>query len=247
MRTSDDLTPSWPKVRAYLVHGYTASGVLVAFLAAAETCSAAPDPRWVFFWLLVAVVIDATDGPLARRWNVKKHAPHVGGHVIDDIVDYLTFTFIPLLLIWRMAWVPVPVLAWVGPALVASLFGFAHAEAKQVVGGFFLGFPSYWNVVAFYVGLLAAPSYAPYGRWVSAVILLALALLTVLPVRFVYPNRVPQPWRALVIGGGVLWAGMLLWMLPDYPQVAPWMMGLSLVYPAFYFGLSAYLDRAARG
>jgi phosphatidylcholine synthase len=136
------------KLRAYSVHVYTASGVVFAFLAAAEVCAPQPDPRRVFVWLIVAVLIDATDGPLARYWHVKIRAARINGRTIDDIVDYLTFTFIPLLLVWRLQWLPQPAELWVAAALVASLFGFANTGIKQESEGFFLGFPSYWNVYA---------------------------------------------------------------------------------------------------
>src|SRR5688500_3710464 len=88
------------RLRGWCVHLLTASGVLAAFQATAEVCSATPDPRRVFLWLGLAVIIDAADGPLARRWRVKQTVPHIDGRTIDDIVDYLTFTFIPLLFVW---------------------------------------------------------------------------------------------------------------------------------------------------
>jgi phosphatidylcholine synthase len=225
------------RVRAYAVHVYTASGVVLAFLAAAETCAPEPDPRRVFLWLALAVLVDATDGPLARRWRVKANAPLIDGRTIDDIVDYLTFTFLPLLLVWRMGWVPEPGWVWVAPALVASLFGFANAGAKDEGGGFFLGFPSYWNVVAFYAGIVAVRA----GPWPNALLLLALAVLTVLPVRFVYPNLAPRPWRLPLLLGAAAWLALLLAMLPGYPHAPPWLVWASLVYPAFYTILSLHL------
>ena len=89
---------------AWGVHLYTASGVAFALLATLELCRQSPDPRQVFIWLGIAVLIDATDGPLARRFEVKKVLPQIDGRKIDDIVDYLTFTFIPIVLIARMGW-----------------------------------------------------------------------------------------------------------------------------------------------
>ena len=180
--------------KATFVHLYTASGVLLALFVAMELCGPAPDPRPIFLALAAAVVIDATDGTLARRWEVKRVLPAINGRTIDDIVDYLTYTFLPLLLIWRMGWVPAPGAVWIAPAMVASLFGFANTGAKDEGEGFFLGFPSYWNVVAFYAGFF----HRLYGAGVNAVILLLLALLTVLPVRFIYPNLAPRPWRVPV-------------------------------------------------
>lgn len=233
------------KARAYLVHVYTASGVAFAFLAATAIAGDAPNPRRVFLWLVVSVFVDATDGPLARRWDVKTRAPRIGGRTIDDLVDYLTFTFVPLLLVWRMDWLAGPAGLWVVLAMMASLFGFANTAAKQEEDGFFLGFPSYWNVVAFYAGLWAVNYGAP-GAVLSTVVVLVLAVLTVAPVRFLYPNRAPKPWRRVIIGGAVAWTLLLLALLPAYPEIpgwaAGWLLPLSLVYPAFYFGLSFYLD-----
>ncbi len=223
-----------PRIRAAAVHLYTASGVVLAFVATIEICGAAPDPRRVFVLLAAAVLIDATDGPLARRWEVKRWLPNIEGRTIDDLVDYLTYTFVPLLLAWRMGWLPEPAVLWIMPALLASLFGFANAGAKDEVGGFFLGFPSYWNIVAFYAGYV----HRLYGPWVNAAIFLLLALLTVLPVRFLYPNLAPPRWRAPLILGALLWLGSMLWMLVDYPRSPAWVAWASLAYPAFYVWLS---------
>jgi phosphatidylcholine synthase len=222
------------RLGAALVHVYTASGALLALAATMEICSPVPDPRFVFLALAAAVMVDATDGPLARRAEVKRWMPSIDGRTIDDIVDYLTYTFVPLLLVWRMGWLPEPAVVWIAPALVASLFGFANTAAKDEAGGFFLGFPPYWNVVAFYAGFV----YAAYGPWVNAGAVLLLTLLTLLPVRFLYPNLAPRPWRASLILGAVLWLGMMLWLLRDYPHAEVWVVWVSLLYPAFYFWLS---------
>ena len=224
------------------VHLLTASGIVAAFLAAAEIAAPSPDPRVVFAWMALAVIIDAVDGPLARRWRVKETVPGIDGRTIDDIVDYITFTFLPVMLLWRMGWVPGPAVAWLAPVLVASLLGFANVKAKQESGGFFLGFPSYWNVFAFYAGIV----HARWGPWLPGVAALFLAALTVIPVRYVDPNLAPRPWKAWIIGGAIAWTAVLAAMLPAYPRTSGWMLALSLVYPAFYFAVSAHLDRAAR-
>lgn len=228
---------------AMAVHAFTASGVVCAFLAAAEVCSSTCDPRVVFAWLGLQVLIDAADGPLARLFEVKRHAPRISGRTIDDLVDYLTYTFVPLLLIWRMGWVPAPAGLWVAPAMMASLFGFANSGAKDEAGGFFLGFPSYWNIVAVYAGL----SHATLGPWPNAVLLVVLTVLTVLPVRFVYPNLAPHPWRWPTLIGALIWAGLLVALLVgDYPRAPGWLVAASLVYPVLYVVLSIWLDLQRR-
>ena len=226
-------------LRAHAVHLYTAAGVGLAFLAAAEIAGPAPDPRRVFLLLALAVLVDGTDGFLARRWEVKRWAAGIDGRTIDDIVDYLTYTFVPLLLVWRMGWLPDPAALWIVPALIASLFGFANAGAKDERGGFFLGFPSYWNGVAFYAGILHHAA----GPWPVAASVAALAVLTILPVRFLYPSLAPPPWRTPLVAGALAWLAIALAMLPTYPRPPAWLVALSLVYPAAYIALSWVIAR----
>ena len=233
---------SGARVRGYAVHAYTASGILFALLATIETFAPDTDPRMVFIWLAVAVLIDATDGPLARSFDVKKTAPEIDGRKIDDIVDYLTFTFIPMVLVARMEWVPEPALLFVGPPLIASLFGFANVGAKDEHGGFFLGFPSYWNIVALYLGIVAHE----FGVWPNAVILLLLSVLTVVPVGFIYPNLAPPRWKGLILGGAFLWLIMALLMLRTYPLTPSWLFFASLIYPLFYTVISLVEYRKSR-
>ena len=231
------------RFRGYSVHVLTASGVAFAFVAAAELMrrDAPPDARWVFVWLLAAGAVDAIDGPLARAWHVKHWAPALDGRTIDDIVDYLTFTFVPLVLVWRMGWLPDGFGWTVAFAMIASLLGFAHCEAKDETGGFFRGFPSYWNLYAFYAGLFSTV----WSEWLSAVTLWILTALTIAPIRMIYPNLAPRPWRTPVLAGTVLWLVLLGAMLPGYPEAAHWVVLVSLAYPVAYAVLSAHLSRRA--
>lgn len=220
---------------AWCVHLYTASGIVFALLATLELCKASPDPRMVFLWLAIAVFVDATDGPLARAVEVKKALPQISGRTIDDIVDYATFTFIPMLLVARMEWVPQPVLLFVAPALMTSLLGFSNSGAKDESGGFFLGFPSYWNIVAFYLGISAAHGLLA----LNGAIVFALAVLTVLPVGFIYPNLAPRRWKLAVLLGAAIWTALVVAMtFIRYPDPPGWMVALSLVYPLFYTAVS---------
>ncbi|MBW3542097.1 MAG: phosphatidylcholine synthase [Planctomycetes bacterium] len=233
-------------MRAYLVHVYTASGVAFALLAVVELLSDAPDARRMFAWLAAAVFVDATDGALARACHVKTRVPHIDGRTIDDIVDYLTFTFVPLLAVWRLGWLPggteAAALAWIVPAMMASLLGFANTGAKDEQQGFFLGFPSYWNLFAFYAGW-----WSTHGLvGLSAALLVAFTILTVLPVRFVYPSLAPHPWRMPVLVGAAVWTLAVIAMLPAYPDISATLVWLSISYPAAYAALSMYLDVAAR-
>ena len=214
---------------AWLVHAYTASGIVLAFLAARAVIDF--DYRTAFFWLWVQVVVDATDGLLARRARVRERIPWFDGAKLDDIADYLTYVFVPALFVWRGALVPT---AWALPVaaamLLSSAYGFNRTDAKTS-DHFFTGFPSYWNVVTFY--LLVA-------RWplqVNAATLVLFALLVFVPIRYVYPSRTSA--RSVVTNvAGAIWAGLMLFMLWQYPAVSELVFWVSLAYPAYYFVLS---------
>jgi phosphatidylcholine synthase len=217
---------------AWLVHVYTASGIVFAFLAARAFLDF--DYRLGFLWLWLQVVVDATDGLLARRMRVRERIPWFDGAKLDDIADYLTYVFVPALFVWRGAVVPN---AWVLPVvsaiLLSSAYGFNRTDAKTS-DHFFTGFPSYWNIVAFYLLVARWPS------GVNAAILLVFAALVFVPVRYIYPSRTPV-WRAATNVGGAIWAGLMLLMLWQYPAVSSPVFWSSLAYPAYYFALSLWL------
>src|SRR5262249_5673570 len=129
---------------AWCVHLYTALGLVAA--AGVAVLIVRGDPQslqgaFVLFWL--AVVIDATDGTLARAIKVKEVLPGFDGRRLDDIVDFLTYSVLPLLLIWRAQILPPGLEAWLIVPLLASAYGFCQVSAKTD-DGYFLGFPSYW-------------------------------------------------------------------------------------------------------
>ena len=139
------------------------SGLVVAAAIAVLLVAAGPEAfRWSFVLMLVATLIDATDGTLARRVGVKKVLPNFDGRKLDDLTDFLTYTFLPLLLIWRAEVLPAGWQPWLLLPLLASAYGFCQVEAKTD-DGYFLGFPSLWNVVAFYLYVLPLPALAGAG------------------------------------------------------------------------------------
>jgi phosphatidylcholine synthase len=151
------------KVCAWLVHLYTAMGlVCAAGIAVLIVRGGDASFRRAFMLMLVATAIDATDGWLARKARVKDVLPGFSGRTLDDLVDFQTYTALPLLLLWRADALPDGA-AWVLLApLLASAYGFSQVNAKTD-DGFFLGFPSYWNIVAF-LSLHAPPARVDLDR-----------------------------------------------------------------------------------
>jgi phosphatidylcholine synthase len=219
-------------ISAWLVHLYTAGGALCAFLALNRIFY--DRYRDAFIWLGVAVVIDATDGMLARRADVATRIPWFNGRKLDDIVDYLTYVFVPAFFVWHALLVPDRWSMFVVAAmLLSSAYGFGRDDAKTT-DHLFTGFPSYWNIVVLYLHL------AGWAPETNTVLLLALAGLAFVPIRFVYPSRTPM-WRPLTMALGVAWAVMtfvLVWQMPEVSRPLLW---ASLVFPVYYVLLSMRL------
>jgi phosphatidylcholine synthase len=223
---------------AWCVHFYTALGLLAASGIAVLIVRGGTDSfRWAFVLMVVAVLIDATDGALARRLRVKEILPGFDGRRLDDLTDFLNYTCLPLLLLWRAEILPAG-LAWcLLIPILASAYGFCQVSAKTS-DGYFLGFPSYWNVVAFYLYILQPPT------WFSLTVIVVLALLTFVPSRYLYPTQRGKLNRFTNLLG-TLWAGFPVWILitlpPDSasgesPQVQ--LAWLSLFFPLYYLLVS---------
>jgi phosphatidylcholine synthase len=219
----------------WLVHLFTATGAVCAFLS----LIAGVDGRLreAFLWLVLSTVIDAVDGALARLARVKERTPHFSGNRLDDIVDYLTFVFVPAALLVRNGMLPAGALGLgvVSAMLLASAIAFCREDAKTD-DYFFTGFPSYWNIVVLYLAALA------WGPVANAAVLLTFVALVFVRIGYIYPSRTPQ-FRGLTVTLGIVWGiaiVAMIWLLPAPPV---WLVYGSLAYPVYYALLSLYLHR----
>jgi phosphatidylcholine synthase len=222
----------WEQICAAGVHIYTATGVIWGFLM---IVAAFQDNASLALWAnLVAQVVDGTDGALARRFRVKEILPSVDGRRLDDIVDYLTYVFAPIVLLWGLNYLPAGIAGIIVAAipLLASSYQFSQVEAKTEDHSF-LGFPSYWNVVAFYVVVLnLSPT-------ITALVLIFWAIMVFVPIHYLYPSRTTN-LRTLTLTLTVLWMvsyGLILTQMPNPNQP---LVFVSLLYMAYYFFLSVY-------
>ncbi len=226
------------KTLAWCVHLYTALGLLAAAGIAVLLVQGTPAAfRGALFLMAVALFIDGTDGTLARRLRVKEVLPGFDGRRLDDLIDFLTYTCLPLLLIWRAEVLPEGWAWFLLAPLLASAYGFSQTAAKTD-DGHFLGFPSYWNVAALYLYVLRPPG------WASVLLLLAFAFLTFVPSRYLYPSQRGTGRRLLNAVTnllGLVWAClvvMVLWRLPvdntPIDALTFWLAIASLFFPAYY-------------
>ena len=226
-------------VRAWLVHAYTASGAVLAFVGAWAVLHG--NDRLALASMFAATIVDSTDGVLARAARVKQVLPDVDGGRIDDIVDYITFVFLPMLLLEAAGglrgWTAWPIVAAV---LLSSMYGFVAPDAKTE-DHFFTGFPSYWNIVVLYLLLFRVPPAA------NAAILLALSALVFVRIGWIYPSRTTA-LQGLTLALASLWTVAIAVIILRWPSPPRWIAIASLAFPVYYVVLSLVLHsrRATR-
>jgi phosphatidylcholine synthase len=225
--------PAYRRLFAWTVHAYTASGALAGFVMTLAVFHR--DFRAAFLLMVVATIIDATDGVLARLAQVKATTPGLDGARLDDIVDYLTFVFVPALLVYEAGLLPDTWGLIVAAAmLLSSAYGFSATDAKTA-DYFFTGFPSYWNIVALYLYV------AQLSAGVNAAILLGLSALVFVRIGYVYPTRTPV-LRGLTIALSLAWGLTIIAMILMLPGVSTALLATSLVFPVYYTVLSLALN-----
>lgn len=189
-------------VKAYLVHFFTALGAICAMLA----MLAAADGQWgeMYIWLVVAFVVDGIDGPLARRYDVKKNAASIDGALMDLIIDYLTYVFIPAFALFKSGLLP----GWTGwIAIIAITYGsavyFADTRMKTKDNSF-AGFPGCWNMLVI-VLFATEPNF-----YVTTTLVVALSIAMFAPLKFIHPARTKR-WRVLSLPVAIAWTGFAGW------------------------------------
>jgi len=218
----------------WLIHLYTAAGAVTALIALQFTVRG--DFRAAFIVLAIALFVDSTDGPLARAIQIRRRIPRFDGATLDNIVDYLNYVAVPIFLMLRAELLPggVAGLGVASFAMIASCYGFSRVDAKTA-DLYFRGFPSYWNLVAFY---LFCCQLTPL---ISAVIVTTLAAMVFAPIKFIYPNRT-VPLRRLTLGLCVIWAVVTLTLLFELPVRNPILLYSSLAFIVYYFVTSLCLQ-----
>ena len=226
------------QLAAWLVHLYTASGTALAMLTLIAVLDR--DLERALWLALVAMLVDGTDGMLARALEVKRHVPWFDGALLDNIVDYLTYAFTPMVLLWSFGYLgegtSATVLAVV--PLLASAYQFCRVDAKTD-DHLFLGFPSYWNILAFYVVVM------DLGTLAVTVLLLVCTVLVFVPVGYVYPSRT-ESLQALTLVLTTTWLAAYAVLLAQLPDPSPVWLAVSLAYVAYYVVLSFWLTGRRR-
>ena len=213
-----------PRIAALSVHLFTASGAVFAMLS----MLAAANYQWslMFLWLVVAFAVDGIDGPLARRFDVKNYAPRFDGVLLDLIIDYLTYVFIPAFALFQSGLLP----GWTGWVTIiiitfASAMYFCDGNMKTKDNSFH-GFPGCWNMVAL-VMFAIQPNF-----WIILSLVTTLAIAMFLPLKFIHPVRTER-WRHASLPITLLWisfAGWSAWVDFSSDPIILWGLTITSLY-----------------
>lgn len=205
----------WPLrnyLAAWFVHGFTMTGLLWALLAVLALFN--QDYKLMWLWLGIALVVDAADGPMARKARVTEVVPWFSGTMMDNVVDYLTWTFIPAVFMVQVLPLGPSVLPIIAACMVlmSSMFCYANNLMKSS-DWYFVGFPAAWNIVAIILWVFG------FSVWVNWAVIVVFTVLAVVPWKWVHPFRVKQ-YRAYNAAAAVVWVPMTA-LLVYYQPVAP--------------------------
>lgn len=190
------------KTKAYLVHLLTASGAVFAMLALLEAVQ--EDWAMMFVWLMAAFAVDGIDGPLARKVDVRTNAPLIDGMLLDMIIDYLTYVFIPAFALFQSGLLP-GWTGWFAIFVITFMSAIYFADTRMKTKDFsFSGFPACWNMVVLVLFALK-PGFLAI---LFFVVVLAIAML--IPIKFVHPFRTER-WRSVTLPIAFAWTGFAMW------------------------------------
>jgi phosphatidylcholine synthase len=228
--------PPLAHARAFAVHVFTAAG---AALALAGLIYAVRE-QWtaMFLCLGIALLVDGVDGTLARRLHVAELLPRWSGDVLDLVVDFTTYVFVPAYAVAVSGLLPEPVALPAGLLIVITGALYFADRTMKTEDNYFRGFPALWNAVAFYLFLLRPQP------WLAVAIIVVLAMLTFTPFKFIHPMRVIR-LRALNIAALAAWSVLALIALVRGLEPGPWVAG-GLVAIAVYFLAVGLSDKAGR-
>jgi phosphatidylcholine synthase len=186
-----------------------------------------------------SVIIDAVDGTIARRAQVKVYAPQINGELLDNLIDFLNYVVVPAVFLLVSDMLPLRT-DFIAASMIVfvSAFQFSQHDAKTR-DHFFKGFPSYWNIVVCYLFLARADG------WFSFILITIFSLLSFVPIKYLYPSRLDYfsnsaPVRSLVLLATIAWGIVTMALIWLYPKSNDLLLGIALAYLAAYFVMSLY-------
>lgn len=226
------------RLKAWLVHIFTASGILTVFMALVET--GMEDFRAAMLWLLAAQIIDGVDGTLARRYRVEEVLPQMSGKSIDFVIDFSGYAVVPAYMMYQADLMP-DLLGLLVALLIVLTSAIYYGKAGMVTNDlYFKGFPVMWNMVAFYLIFIFA-----FPASLNVAVIVVLIIMQFVPVKFAYPSLTRRWMPATLIITAVFLISVtgLLWYYPNYPATFYWGTIVSLFYFAAFAFAATFVFR----
>ena len=220
----------------WFVHTFTASGAVLGVLSLYYMANY--EYKIAFILMALVILVDAIDGTMARQIDINKYV-RIDGCLMDNMIDFFNYVMIPGFFIM---WSDVLLDAWKLPCMIvmvlAACYQFSQMDAKTE-DHFFKGFPSYWNIAVFYL------FYWQTAPTTNVVIIFVLALLSFIPIKYVYPSRLKNlsnniVIRNLMFAATVIWGLATIALLFTYPEKQVLLNEISIGYVLLYFGVSLY-------
>lgn len=218
-------TPSQRRA-GFTVHALTASGAIIGFLALQSVVTG--HVRAALVWLVISIVIDGIDGPIARKFDVKVHAPHIDGHVLDLVIDYVTCVVVPVVLMIHADVVPSALATpLAGLILMSSALWFARTD-QETDDAWFNGFPAMWSIVI--------PAFVILGtsQTRAAIISVLFAFAQLTTIKFPHVVRV-RAMRRATYTAAILYFAAFFYMCAYFPHNSDWARAVLLVGPVYLF------------
>jgi len=225
------------RLAGWLIHTFTASGAYVGLLALLAIYQ--QKPLQAFWLMFIAILIDAVDGMFARIVQIKRVVPQIDGCLLDNIVDFFNYTIVPCFFVLIIPLVPYE---WRYFSILvitfSSAYQFTQVDAKTS-DHFFKGFPSYWNIAIFYL------FFWQMNQWINFIILMVLAILSFVPIKYVYPSRMDYlshntSLKIAMLVATIIWGLATAGLLWIYPLSNHALIFISMGYLLLYITISLY-------
>ncbi|WP_024655548.1 phosphatidylcholine synthase [Borrelia hispanica] len=171
-------------ILAWLVHILTASGLIVGFYSIIAIINT--DYNLLIKLTILGLLIDGIDGTLARKLKIKEVIPTINGELLDNIVDYINYTFIPIIFLYYSNFIQeqYKIIICIG-ILLASAYQFSQLDAKTS-DDYFRGFPSLWNFLIIFNVIFEM------NKNTNLIITLSCIALSFAPIKFIYPSKTKE-------------------------------------------------------
>ena len=219
------------KAQSWSVHIFTASGAFAGFLSLEAIFR--DNIFLAFVWLSLAFLIDGVDGAFARRYKVKEMVPTIDGSILDNIVDYLNYVFIPTVMLYWFNLVPSQLtLLAVALILIVSCYTFANTKQKTE-DYFFRGFPAVWNMVIFYLFVMGT------SQLTNFLVIVFFSVMTFVPLKYLHPFRVKEK-KSLNLFMTFIWGLCCVFLLLDLRDLPTQLSAYRDFYYWLWVGLNLY-------